>query len=122
MAVNQNGAADEQALTKLKIEGKEYDIPSPEDFTLGEATIIHDYTGKNLDELAELSGTDPSFLSALVLIVLQREDPAVTAADVAGIKLTELDAVEAEEDAGPPVEAVASPETEVTHEVSGAPA
>lgn len=113
----------ESETAKLTIDGREYEVPGPDDFTLGESVILKRYTDKDLDQLAELKASDPRFLAALVLIVLRREDPSISEEQVANIKLAALSGTDAKEvDARPPDEDVASPVTEVIREVSGVPA
>jgi len=64
-------------VAKLIIDGKPYDVPAS--FTLGEARTIRRIAGVPLAGLQEaLEAAEPDAIAALVLVVLQREDPAVT--------------------------------------------
>jgi hypothetical protein len=105
---------------QIRIDGKLYDIP--DDYTLREAMIFEEMSGRALEDSDLKSAAQ---LGAIVYIILRREDPTVTEDVLDGIRMSGLGGGEVEADAGPPVEGGAeelrAQETEATREPSGAP-
>lgn len=80
------------AETGFMIDGREYEIPTIDTFTLDEAQILYDYAGLTLedfmtDETADVVGVDaklknPGFIRALLHVAYQRGNPHANPARV----------------------------------------
>jgi hypothetical protein len=78
---------------QLEINGKSYDLPLIESWTLGEARVAKQLTGMTLAQFARQcveDGSDPDVLAALVWIVMHREDPTFSVDDLASISVDAL--------------------------------
>lgn len=94
---------------KLVIDGREYQMPTS--FTLGEARVVKRLTGRVLDELGGLSGSDPDWIVALVWIAMHREDATVTVEQVEALDFGDLQ-MEGQEDEPSPPDGPAQPAPE----------
>lgn len=62
---------------KFRINGEEYDVPTIDTFGLGEAIVLHQYTGLTLDQLDEMEGLHPGVVAALLHVAVQRAEPGM---------------------------------------------
>ena len=83
-------------MAAFEIDGREYDVPSVFDMTMGEAQILYDYSGYVLEDFVPAHPSltqhdrkkhegervakmrNPSFKKAMVHIAFQRGNPAET--------------------------------------------
>jgi hypothetical protein len=102
------------------IDGRRYDIPSIDTFTIDEAQILYDYSGLTLEDFAAADDGDadelepkfrnPGFLRTLLHVAYQRGNPKANPQRVRTligtanlIETLQQLAETVEEDAGPPV-------------------
>jgi hypothetical protein len=120
-------------VAKLKFGGEEYDYVEFGTLTLGEALILHEYSGLTLDEVQD-AGFHPGLIMALIHISVARQS-SIRKQDlrkrVEGLLMADLEQVfedvgveadEQEEDARPPASPVPSGEPPVTDEQPRKPA
>ena len=79
---------DTPAEVGFEIRGTFYPLPSS--YTLGEARLIKRVTGLDLEDFARQSASNPDVFAAVLLIAMQRVDPAVTIEDVESLDLEEI--------------------------------
>ncbi len=87
------------------IEGKDYEVPETDSLTMGDATVIYDYTGLGLDQIDE-GVRHPGLLAAFMHIAYKRGNPDAAEADVKAMVantriVSALEKVDGD-DAGPP--------------------
>ncbi len=63
-------------MSKLIIDGKEYELPTSESMTIGESRIVKRYTGVAGQGLQDLAEGDPDLTAAMIHIAFMRENPA----------------------------------------------
>jgi len=62
---------------RFKVNGKEYEIPTLDTFTLNEAIVLHQYSGLTLDELEDVDGLHPGVIASLLHVAIQRGEPSL---------------------------------------------
>ena len=59
------------------IDGRDYEIPSLETFTMGEAVTLYEYSGLTLDQIDEDTPAHPGLIAAFMHIAYERGNPGV---------------------------------------------
>lgn len=95
---------------KFVIDGREYEIPSLDTFTMGEALTLYEYSGLALEDIDEAIGGHPGVIAAFMHISYERGNPGVKKAAVRRMiessNLAEaLEQFQGEGDESPPEEA-----------------
>ena len=94
------------------IEGREYQFVPLDEFNMGEAMILYDYSSLSLDDVKDNAG-NPGVMAAFLHVAYARGNPHLSRAQVRAIveAVNLLDLVEqiakfidAEDDAGPPAQ------------------
>src|SRR4051812_27191614 len=102
----------------LKINGKEYELPSLEDLTLDECIIVERHAGKTIDQVELGKRLDVGGLKGVIHVAVLRAEPGVSFEEISEalgkLKLTEIASQWTPDEAGQSPPAEASPEPSPT--------
>lgn len=99
----------------LKINGKEYELPSLEDLTLDECIIVERHAGKTIDKVELGKALDVGGLKGVIHVAVLRAEPGVSFEEISEalgkLKLTEIAGQWKPDEAGqsPPAEQPSTP-------------
>jgi len=84
-------------MAQITVNGRVYEMVSPDDLTLGEARVARQLYGFQIDRAAEIEGFDAAAVSALIHMAVARAEPGETPAAIQQvvdqIKITDLERI-----------------------------
>lgn len=114
------------ARPRIRVGSYDVEIPDLTDVTLGEASLIEDVTGLPFSQVGQaLAERRIKAVLAVALVAIKRTHPAVTLADLTGVRAVDVEAAGGEDDQedepGPPAGDVAEPSDPATTPASSGP-